>query len=196
MMKKWLLSAAILFAASQALAQTAGEVANHAIPIGKGPGVVGWGTAIPGAAGQLLTSTGTTTDPSFQSLTFATAAQYLAGTVSGVPIAPNIIYPAETTTTYGSTVALDFSTFINTNITLTGNITTMNVSNVTAGKAGMITFTQSGAGSFTTVFNPIFKFSGGAVPTLTTGSATAIDVLSYSCRSATVCPAALLKDVR
>ena len=196
MMKKWLLSAAILFAASPALAQTAGEVANHAIPIGRGPGVVGWGTAIPGASGQVLTSTGASGDPVFQSLTFATAAQYLAGVIATVPIAPSVIYQAETVTAYGATTTFDFSTFINTNVTLTGNITTMAVANVMAGKAGTVTFTQSGAGSFTTVWNAIFGFPGGAPPALTTGSATAVDVLSYSCRSATSCPATLLKDVR
>ena len=47
-MKKLFLAAAILFAASNALAQQAGEVANHAVPIGKGPGVQGFGAAAPG----------------------------------------------------------------------------------------------------------------------------------------------------
>lgn len=187
---------------SAALAQS-GTVANHAVPIGKGPGVTGFGAAVPGTAGGVLTSQGPSTDPAFLALPnppavpgFATIAQYLAGVSPSTIIPPAIIYPAETTTAFGATVALDFSTFINTNITLTGNVTTMNVANVAAGKAGTIAFTQSGAGSFTTVFNSIFKFSGGAAPALTTGSATAVDILSYSCRSATNCPATLLKDVR
>jgi hypothetical protein len=125
----------------------------------------------------------------------ATNAQYLAGTASEL-VQSGTIYQAETTTTYGATTTFDFSTFINTNVTLTANITTQTLSNVTAGKAGTISFTQSGAGSFTTVWNSIFKFASGATPSLTTGSATAVDVLSYSCRSATVCVASLLKDVR
>lgn len=196
-MKKFALLIALLFA-TPALAQTAGEVANHAIPIGKGPGVVGWGTAVPSTSGWVLTSTGPTTDPAFQaipSLTFATAAQYLAGTVNNLPIAPNVIYPTEVAVTWGATTTFDFSTFINASVTLTGNITTQTLSNVTAGKAGMITFIQDGTGSRTTVWNSIFKFSSGAPPLLST-AANAIDVLSYSCRSATLCPASLLKDVR
>lgn len=195
MMKKLLLSAAILFAASQALAQTTGEVANHAIPIGKGPGVDGWGTAIPGAAGGLLTSTGASTDPTFQNLAMATAAQYLAGVNTTLPIPPSIIYPTEVTVTFGATTTFDFSTFINAIETLTGNVTTQTLTNVTAGKAGMITFIQDGTGSRTTVWNAIFKFPGGSPPALST-AASAVDVLSYSCRSATSCPASLIKDVR
>jgi hypothetical protein len=193
MMKKSLVLAAILFAASQALAQTAGEVANHAVPLGKGPGVIGWGTAVPGVAGGLLSSTGPTTDPAFQPLTLATAAQYLAGT-SSAPIAPTVIYPTEVTVTFGATTTFDFSTFINASVTLTGNITTMSVANVTAGKAGMITFIQDATGTRTiTAWNTIFKFSG-TLPVLSTAP-NAIDVLSYSCRSAAFCVASLLTSV-
>jgi hypothetical protein len=196
-MKKLALLIALFFA-TPALAQTAGEVANHAIPIGKGPGVVGWGTAVPTTSGWVLTSTGPTTDPAFQaipSLTFATAAQYLAGTVNNLPIAPNVIYPTEVVVTFGATTTFDFSTFINASVTLTGNITTQTLSNVIAGKAGMITFIQDGTGSRTTVWNAIFKFPSGAPPALST-AAGAIDVLSFSCRSAALCPASLMKDVR
>jgi hypothetical protein len=143
-------------------------------------------------------------NPSFGQVVFAdiataaiaTGANYLAGTSSTTLIPPNIIYQAETTTTFGATTTFDFATFINTNVTLTANITTQTLSNVTAGKAGTITFTQSGAGSFTTVWNSIFKFAGGVTPSLTTGSATAVDVLSYSCRSATFCVASLTKDAK
>jgi len=181
-----------LLLSSAAFAQ--GEVANHAVPIGKGPGVQGFGAAAPGAAGQLLTSTGSTTDPSFQSLTYATAAQYYAGVVASTPIAPSVIYPTEVAVTFGATTTFDFSTFINASVTLTGNITTMSVANVTAGKAGTVAFIQDGTGGRTTVFNSIFKFSGGT-PSLSS-TASAVDVLSYSCRSATFCVATLLKGVQ
>jgi hypothetical protein len=124
----------------------------------------------------------------------ATAAQYIAGTVTN-PIPPSVIYTSETTTTFGATTTFDFSTFINTAVTLTGNITTMSVANVTAGKAGTITFVQDATGSRTTVFNTVFKFPGGNVPALST-AANAVDVLSYSCRSAAFCVASLLKGVQ
>lgn len=124
----------------------------------------------------------------------ATLAQYLAGTASKL-VQSGVIYTAEVTTTYGTTTTFDFSLFINTVVTLTGNITTQTLSNVTAGKAGTITFIQDGTGSRTTVWNSVFKFAGGTTPTLST-TASAIDVLSYSCRSATFCVASLIKDVR
>jgi hypothetical protein len=141
-------------------------------------------------------------NPSFASIAYAdiasgslaTAAQYLSGAAS-VIVPASVIYQAETTTTFSATPTFDFSTFINTAITLTSNITTMNVSNVKAGQAGMITFIQDGTGTRTSVFNSVFKFSSGSVPSLST-AANAVDVLSYSCRSATFCAATLLKDVR
>jgi len=125
----------------------------------------------------------------------ASGAQYLAGTATNVPVEPSVIYQAETTTTFGATTTFDFATFINTAVTLTGNITTQTLSNVAAGKAGTITFIQDGTGGRTTVWNSVFKFAGGTTPTLST-AINAIDVLSYSCRSTTVCVASLLKDVR
>jgi hypothetical protein len=125
----------------------------------------------------------------------ATAANYYAGTSNKV-VTTDIIYPAEVTITYGATTTFDFSTFINGIVTLTGNITTQTFSNVTAGKSGSIRYQQSGAGSFTTVWNSILKWPGGSAPSLTTGSATAIDVLTFNCVSATYCQASLAKDVK
>jgi hypothetical protein len=62
-------SAAIFIAPTQA--QSPGTVANHAVPIGKGPGVTGFSSAAPGAAGIPLTSTGSTTDPAFGAIAAA-----------------------------------------------------------------------------------------------------------------------------
>lgn len=125
----------------------------------------------------------------------AANSDYLAGTSTAKLIAPSVIYQAETTTTFGTTTTFDFATFINTAVTLTGNITTMTLSNVTAGKAGTIAFIQDGTGSRTAAFSTTFKFASGSVPTLST-TANAIDILTYSCRSSTNCPASLMKDVR
>jgi hypothetical protein len=142
-----------------------------------------------------FTATGLVHYSDIASGSLATPAQYFAGTASTLP-PTSVIYTSEQTTTFGATTSFDFSTFINTRVTLTANITTMNVANVAAGKAGHIVFKQSGAGSFTTVFNSVFKFAGGTAPTLTTGSATAEDVLFYDCTSATECYASLNKDMR
>lgn len=129
------------------------------------------------------------------SAALATANEYAAGTASKL-VPASVIYPTEPATTYGTTTTFDMSTFINTSVTLTGNITTMNVTNPVQGKGGTIRFVQSGAGSFTSVFNTIFKFAGGTVPTLTTGSATAIDVLTFYCQTTAYCTASLAKDVK
>ena len=127
----------------------------------------------------------------------ATASNYYAAAASTV-VPASVIYPSEVTITYGATTTVDFDTLINGVVTLTANITTLTLTNVRAGKAGQIRFVQSGAGSFTWPAggNTIFKYAGGALPALTTGSATAVDVLTYSCSTATFCLASLAKDVR
>lgn len=177
-----------------------GSIAAHAVPISKGPGVTGYGAAPPGTLGWVLASNGPSADPTFQAvpLSFATQPQYYQGTLATAAIPPSIIYPPETTTTFGATTAFDFSTFINTSVTLTANMTTMTVANVKAGQAGSITFIQDGTGNRTIasgVWNTVFKFSGGTKPTLST-AANAVDVLAYYCRTATYCTASLVTNVQ
>jgi hypothetical protein len=126
----------------------------------------------------------------------ATAANFEAGTANKLLDAAGV-FTSETTTTYGTTTAFDFNTFINTKVTLTGNITTMNCSNMKQGQAGTIAYIQDGTGTRTAAFNTgtcstTLKFAGATFPTLTT-SASAVDILSYSCRSSTYCAAALSK---
>lgn len=146
---------------------------------------VGCGT---GLTGGTITATGSC------AVDIATATNFQAGAASKIldAAAP---FTGETTTTFGATTTFNFSTFINTVVTLTANITTMNVSNVKAGQAGMITFIQDATGGRTATWNSTFKFAGGTQPVLSTG-ANAIDVLSYDCRSSSLCVASLLKDVR
>lgn len=124
----------------------------------------------------------------------AIAADYFAGTANKV-ITAGIIYQAETATTFGATTTFNFQTFINTAVTMTGNITTQTLQNVIAGKAGTIRFIQDATGSRSTVWSTVFKFPGGTTPTLTTTPA-AIDVLNYNCITATYCQASLAKDVK
>ncbi len=124
----------------------------------------------------------------------STANQYNCATAGSI-VQPSVVYQAETVTAYATTINFDFCTFKNTAVTLTGDITTMTLSNVVAGKAGMITFIQDGAGNHTTVWDSKLKFTGGVTPTLT-ATADAVDILTYACRSATFCGASLLTDVR
>jgi len=136
--------------------------------------------------------TGSSANPT--DVDIATNANFLAGTTDKF-VQTGTLWQAEVTVTYGTTTTFNFSLFKNAVVTLTGNITTMTLSNVTIGKAGSITFIQDGTGSRTTVWNSIFKFAGGTVPVLTT-TAGAVDILSYSCRTATFCQAAMMNDVR
>lgn len=168
-----------------------GGTSTGGIALGAGGGGV---TATALTVNTSFTATGLVGYAALQTAAIATSSEYLAGTASKL-VQSGAIYPSETTTTFGATTSFDFATFINTAVTLTGNITTMNVSNVKAGQSGMITLIQDGTGSRTTVWNAIFKFAGGLAPTLSTTSG-AIDVLTYSCRSATFCVAALNKDVK
>lgn len=119
----------------------------------------------------------------------ANAANYFAGAVNAL-VPSSVIYQPETPVTFGTTTTFDFNTFINTAVTLTGNITTQTLSNVKAGQAGQIRFIQDGTGSRTTVWNSILKFSGGVTPALST-TAGAVDVLFYSCISTSICYASL-----
>ena len=127
----------------------------------------------------------------------ATAAQFAAATANKVLAADKVFTP-EVAVTYGATTTFDFSTFINAAVTLTGNITTVTFTNVKAGQAGLIRFIQDGTGSRTipTTINTALKCAGGCSYTLST-AANAVDVLGYTCVSATYCiGGSLLKDVK
>lgn len=141
-----------------------------------------------------FTATGLVTFADLASAAVATGSQFLSG-ASSVVVPASVIYQAETATTFGATTTFDFSTFINTAVTLTGNITTQTLSNVKAGQAGQIRFIQDGSGSRTTVWNGVFKFVNGVTPTLTTTPG-AIDVLFYSCASSSLCYASLSANMK
>jgi hypothetical protein len=141
-----------------------------------------------------FTATGLVTFTDMATAAVATAAQYLAGTASAF-VPASVIYQSEVSVTFSTTPTFDFSTFINASITLTGNITSMAVANVKAGQAGLIAFIQDSTGSRSTVFNSVFKFANGTTPTLTSAPG-AVDILAYSCRTATFCAASLIQNVK
>ena len=131
-------------------------------------------------------------------LDLATTANFQGGTANKV-LAADRVFTSEVAVTFSATPTFDFSTFINASITLSANITSITFSNIKAGQAGVIRFIQSGAGNFTipATVNANLKCPGGCNIVLTTGSATASDVLAYQCVSATYCIAGgLLKDVK
>lgn len=97
--------------------------------------------------------------------------------------------------TDGSTITPDFAVANNFSLTIGGNRTLANPSNLTAGQSGVIVITQDGTGSRTLAYGSYWKFANGTAPTLTT-TASAVDVLAYYCESSTRITARLISDVK
>jgi hypothetical protein len=79
--------------------------------------------------------------------------------------------------TDGATISVDASLSNNFTVTLGGNRTLSNPSNLTAGMVLNFAITQDGTGARTLAYGTVFKFAGGAAPTLST-TAGAKDLMS------------------
>ena len=91
------------------------------------------------------------------------------------------------TLTDGATITPDFEANQNFTVTLGGNRTLANPSNVTSdkvGQVGSIFVVQDGTGSRTLSFGSNWDFIGGTAPTLST-AASAVDRIDYIVRSTT-----------
>lgn len=97
--------------------------------------------------------------------------------------------------TDGATITPDFAASNNFSLTIGGNRTLANPSNLTAGQSGVIVITQDGTGSRTLAFGSQWKFTTGVAPSLTT-TASAVDVLCYYAESSTRITARLISDVK
>lgn len=102
---------------------------------------------------------------------------------------------AITTLTDGATITPNMNNANNFSVTLGGNRTLANPTNLTAGQSGVIVITQDGTGSRTLAYGSNFKFPGGTAPTLTT-TANAVDVLAYYVESASRITARLVADTK
>ena len=89
-----------------------------------------------------------------------------------------------TALTDGATITPDFADSNNFSVTLGGNRTMANPSNLVAGQSGSIFLTQDGTGSRTLAWGSYWDFAGGTAPTLTT-TAAAVDRVDYVVRSST-----------
>ena len=96
--------------------------------------------------------------------------------------------------TDASTIAVDMSVGNNFSVTLGGNRTLGNPTNLTAGQSGVIFITQDGTGSRTLAYSSYWDFPSQTAPTLTT-TANAVDVLVYTVRSSTSIAAQLLTNI-
>ena len=88
------------------------------------------------------------------------------------------------TLTDGATITPDFGANQNFTVTLAGNRTLANPSNMVVGQTGSIFIIQDGTGSRTLSFGSYYDFAGGTAPTLTT-TAAAVDRIDYVVRTAT-----------
>jgi len=89
-----------------------------------------------------------------------------------------------TALTDAATISVNFASSNNFSVTLGGNRTLGNPSNVVAGQSGFIAITQDGTGSRTLAYSSNWSFASGTAPTLTT-TAGAIDILAYYARTTT-----------
>jgi hypothetical protein len=89
-----------------------------------------------------------------------------------------------TALTDGATITPDFSVNNSFSVTLGGNRTLANPTNIVAGQSGVVIITQDGTGSRTLAYGSYWKFSGGTAPTLTT-TASAVDLIAYFVASTT-----------
>jgi hypothetical protein len=97
--------------------------------------------------------------------------------------------------TDGATITPDFSAGNNFSVTLGGNRTLANPTNLTAGQHGTIVITQDGTGGRTLAFGSYWKFAAGTAPSLTS-TAAAVDVLAYYVEGSTRITARLIGDVK
>jgi hypothetical protein len=83
-----------------------------------------------------------------------------------------------TTLTDGATITPDFAVNNSFTVTLGGNRTLANPTNLVAGQSGVIIINQDGTGSRTLAYGTYYDFGGGTAPTLTT-TANAQDMIAY-----------------
>lgn len=115
----------------------------------------------------------------------ASASEILVGSETEKFVSPDKFRTATApaTLTDAATIAVDFEAGRNFTVTLGGNRTLGNPTNVQAGDSGTIYVIQDGTGSRTLAFGSNWKHVGSA-PTIST-TASAVDVFSYFARSTT-----------
>ena len=82
------------------------------------------------------------------------------------------------TLTDGSTITPNFALNNSFTVTLGGNRTLANPTNLVAGQSGVIIINQDGTGGRTLAYGSNYDFGGGTAPTLTT-TANAQDMIAY-----------------
>lgn len=133
------------------------------------------------AGGTALTiAAGVVTYAKVASAAIATAAELQAGTASKLVDAAVAVSAGDVETiAYAASTTLDFTTFVNAKISLTGNITFNNPTTTgMKGRSGVIELWQDATGSRTATWGTNFRFAGGTDIVLTT-TPNMLDVIGY-----------------
>lgn len=92
------------------------------------------------------------------------------------------------------TITLDLSTANDFSVTLVGNSTLANPSNVTAGQSGIIFVSQDATGSRTLAYGTYWDWPNQSAPSLTT-TASAVDVIVWTARTTTSIVAQIVPNI-
>jgi hypothetical protein len=125
---------------------------------------------------------------------FTTLTASGTATLNGTVIGNKNAYMPPLALTDGATITPDFGLDNNFTLTLGGNRTLANPTNLNAGQSGVIFISQDGTGSRTLAYGSSWDFPSQTAPTLTT-TANAVDVLVYTVRSSTSIAAQLLTNI-
>jgi len=121
-----------------------------------------------------------------------------AGQIKEIPASDHIVFDSAAGTiaslTDAATISINFASSNNFSVTLGGNRTLGNPTNVVAGQSGFIAVTQDGTGSRTLAYSSNWSFAGGDPPILTVGAGKT-DVLAYYARTTTDIVADVILDV-
>lgn len=131
------------------------------------------------------------------SAAIATAAELQAGTASKLVNAAIAVSAGDVeTVSYAASIALDFTTFVNCKITLTGALTLSNPTTTgMKGRSGIIELWQDGTGSRLITWGSNYRFAGGTDIVLTT-TANAVDVIAYVILSDGTVLVSAIKDAK
>ena len=148
------------------------------------------------SSGRTQILSGVTINGTADGTAVATAAEYRNNTADKLLSVDQVWSAmAEVTLSDAATISWNMDNGIDFKVTLGGNRTLANPTNVQVGKKGRLRVLQDGTGSRTLSFGANFKFANGTAPTLTT-TASAADVLFYDCVSATEIIVSALGDVK
>ena len=100
-----------------------------------------------------------------------------------------------TALTDASSIATNLALSNNFSLTLSGNRTLANPTNIVAGQSGSFFITQDGTGSRTLAYGTNFKFAGGTAPVLSSAAAS-VDRVDYVVASSTIIHAVASLDVK